>query len=191
LVFPRPTKRRVDVLEGAVPTTGGPVTLFIDRSAGRCRRSRCAAYADGNGDANDAASETDRQRRRRRRTSWASVCWSTNGASSCTCGPLSAVRPARLKVQGLPALPAVPPQALLASVLIANGPDGKDVQARLRHASATRTLDPDPRLWPDEDDGAEQGLSWCSPSVLLHPLRPEAGRQAEYRRSEPCLNYMS
>jgi integrase len=40
----------------------------------------------------------------------------------------------------------------LASLLIASGADIKTVQARMRHASATTTLDTYGHLWPDADE---------------------------------------
>jgi integrase len=40
----------------------------------------------------------------------------------------------------------------LASLLIAGGADVKVVQARLRHASAKRTLDTYGHMWPDADE---------------------------------------
>jgi integrase len=40
----------------------------------------------------------------------------------------------------------------LASLLIASGADIKTVQARMRHASATTTLDTYGHLWPDTDE---------------------------------------
>jgi integrase len=43
----------------------------------------------------------------------------------------------------------------LASLLIANGADVKTVQARLRHASATTTLNTYSHLWPDKDESTK------------------------------------
>jgi integrase len=40
----------------------------------------------------------------------------------------------------------------LASLLIASGADIKTVQPRMRHASATTTLDTYGHLWPDADE---------------------------------------
>ena len=45
----------------------------------------------------------------------------------------------------------------LASLLIAGGCDVKVVQARVRHASAKRTLDTYGHLWPDSDDSTTRG----------------------------------
>jgi integrase len=42
----------------------------------------------------------------------------------------------------------------LASLLIADGPDIKTVQKRLRHSSAKTTLDVYGRKWPDKDESA-------------------------------------
>ncbi|MGH1551003.1 tyrosine-type recombinase/integrase [Leifsonia poae] len=46
-----------------------------------------------------------------------------------------------------------------ASLLIAAGLDIKTVQARLRHASATTTLDTYGHLWPDKDESARAAVS--------------------------------
>jgi integrase len=43
----------------------------------------------------------------------------------------------------------------LASLLIANGADVKTVQARLRHGSATTTLNTYSHLWPDKDESTK------------------------------------
>ena len=47
----------------------------------------------------------------------------------------------------------------LASLLIASGADIKTVQARLRHASATTTLDTYGHLWPDADESTRTAIS--------------------------------
>lgn len=46
----------------------------------------------------------------------------------------------------------------LASLLIASGSDVKVVQARLRHASATTTLNTYSHLWPDADESARAAV---------------------------------
>jgi integrase len=46
----------------------------------------------------------------------------------------------------------------LASLLIASGADIKTVQARMRHASATTTLDTYGHLWPDADGSTRTAI---------------------------------
>jgi integrase len=46
----------------------------------------------------------------------------------------------------------------LASLLIASGADIKTVQARLRHASASTTLDTYGHLWPDADESTRAAV---------------------------------
>jgi integrase len=46
----------------------------------------------------------------------------------------------------------------LASLLIASGADIKTVQARMRHASATTTLDTYGHLWPDADESTRTAI---------------------------------
>ncbi|GAB3667098.1 site-specific integrase [Nocardioides korecus] len=70
-----------------------------------------------------------------------------------------AMRSARAKVPGLP--PGFRFHDLrhyLASLLIASGADVKVVQARLRHASATTTLNTYSHLWPDSDDSTRAAI---------------------------------
>ena len=45
-----------------------------------------------------------------------------------------------------------------ASLLIASGANVKVVQARLRHASATTTLDTYGHLWPDSDEATRSAV---------------------------------
>jgi integrase len=45
-----------------------------------------------------------------------------------------------------------------ASLLIASGANVKVVQARLRHASATTTLDTYSHLWPDSDESTRTAV---------------------------------
>ena len=47
----------------------------------------------------------------------------------------------------------------LASLLIASGADIKTVQARLRHASASTTLDTYGHLWPDADESTRAAVA--------------------------------
>jgi integrase len=47
----------------------------------------------------------------------------------------------------------------LASLLIASGADVKTVQARLRHASATTTLNCYGHLWPDRDESTRAAVA--------------------------------
>jgi integrase len=46
-----------------------------------------------------------------------------------------------------------------ASLLIASGADIKTVQARLRHATATTTLDTYSHLWPDADESTRTAVA--------------------------------
>ena len=46
----------------------------------------------------------------------------------------------------------------LASLLIASGADIKTVQARLRHANASTTLDVYGHLWPDADESTRTAV---------------------------------
>lgn len=46
----------------------------------------------------------------------------------------------------------------LASLLIASGADVKVVQARLRHSSATTTLNTYAHLWPDSDESTRAAV---------------------------------
>ena len=70
-----------------------------------------------------------------------------------------AMRTARGKVEGLPAgFRYHDLRHYLASLLIASGADVKTVQARLRHASATTTLDTYGHLWPDRDESTRAAV---------------------------------
>lgn len=67
-----------------------------------------------------------------------------------------AIRAARSKVPGLPAVFRYHDlRHYLASLLIAHGADVKTVQARLRHGSATTTLNTYGHLWPDKDESTK------------------------------------
>ncbi len=70
-----------------------------------------------------------------------------------------AMRTARKKVPGLP--PGFRYHDLrhyFASLLIASGCDVKTVQARLRHKSATTTLNVYGHLWPDRDESTRAAV---------------------------------
>ena len=70
-----------------------------------------------------------------------------------------AMRDARAKVPGLPAgFRYQDLRHYLASLLIASGADVKTVQARLRHASATTTLNTYSHLWPDKDESTRAAV---------------------------------
>ena len=70
-----------------------------------------------------------------------------------------AVRDARGQVAGLPAgFRFHDLRHYLASLLIASGLDVKVVQARMRHASATTTLNTYAHLWPDKDESARAAV---------------------------------
>lgn len=85
-----------------------------------------------------------------------------------------AIRAARRQVPGLP--PGFRFHDLrhyLASMLIASGADVKVVQARLRHASATTTLDTYTHLWPDSDESTRSAID------AVMQARTEASQSAE------------
>jgi integrase len=70
-----------------------------------------------------------------------------------------AMRAARAKVAGLPeGFRYQDLRHYLASLLIASGADVKTVQARLRHASATTTLNTYSHLWPDRDESTRAAV---------------------------------
>lgn len=70
-----------------------------------------------------------------------------------------AVRTARKKIPGLPeGFRFHDLRHYLASLLIASGADVKVVQARLRHASATTTLNTYAHLWPDADESTRAAV---------------------------------
>lgn len=70
-----------------------------------------------------------------------------------------AVRGARTKVAGLPEdFRFHDLRHYLASLLIASGGDVKVVQARLRHSSATTTLNTYAHLWPDSDESTRTAV---------------------------------
>ena len=70
-----------------------------------------------------------------------------------------AVRAARTSVEGLPAgFRYHDLRHYFASLLIASGANVKVVQARLRHASASTTLDTYSHLWPDSDESTRAAV---------------------------------
>ena len=70
-----------------------------------------------------------------------------------------AVRAARVSVEGLPAgFRFHDLRHFYASLLIASGANVKVVQARLRHASASTTLDTYSHLWPDSDESTRTAI---------------------------------
>lgn len=70
-----------------------------------------------------------------------------------------AFRAARVKVDGLPAgFRYHDLRHYFASLLIASGSDVKEVQARLRHATASTTLDTYGHLWPDRDESTRAAV---------------------------------
>jgi integrase len=70
-----------------------------------------------------------------------------------------AVRKARANVEGLYAgFRYHDLRHYFASLLIASGADVKEVQARLRHASAKTTLDTYGHLWPDRDESTRAAI---------------------------------
>ena len=69
------------------------------------------------------------------------------------------MRDVREKVDGLPEeFTFHDLRHYLASLLIASGADIKTVQARMRHASATTTLDTYGHLWPDADESTRAAI---------------------------------
>jgi integrase len=81
-------------------------------------------------------------------------------------GPISpstityAVRTARAKVDGLPdGFSFHDLRHYLASLLIASGADIKTIQARMRHATATTTLNVYGHLWPDADESTRTAVA--------------------------------
>jgi integrase len=90
-----------------------------------------------------------------------------------------AMRKARSKVKGLPAgFRYHDLRHYFASLLIADGSDVKTVQARLRHASATTTLDTYGHIWPDRDESTRAAVD-----ARAHRL--PNGTAAEQRYGQP------
>lgn len=81
------------------------------------------------------------------------------GGPSTPWGIERAVRTARRKVDGLPeGFRYHDLRHYLASLLIASGGDVKVVQARLRHGSASTTLNVYGHLWPDSDESTRTAV---------------------------------
>jgi integrase len=96
----------------------------------------------------------------------------TNGKGGA-CGPWvikRAIIDARSKVDGLPdGFSFHDLRHYLASLLIASGADIKTVQARLRHASASTTLDVYGHLWPDADESTRAAVGAVIAARLQSP----------------------
>jgi integrase len=85
-----------------------------------------------------------------------------------------AMRKARSKVKGLPVgFRYHDLRHYFASLLIADGADVKTVQARLRHASATTTLDTYGHIWPDRDESTRAAVD-----AVLTAYRTEQRRNS-------------
>ena len=95
----------------------------------------------------------------------------TNGRGG-PCGPWvtkRAIADARERVDGLPdGFSYHDLRHYLASLLFASGADIKTVQARLRHASASTTLDVYGHLWPDADESTRAAIG----AVIRERLAP-------------------
>ncbi|MEE6177554.1 tyrosine-type recombinase/integrase [Mycobacterium sp. 050134] len=83
------------------------------------------------------------------------------GTDRCSIWVLEkAIRNARDKIEGLPDTFSFHDlRHYLASLLISSGADIKTVQARMRHASATTTLDTYGHLWPDAGESTRTAIS--------------------------------
>lgn len=92
---------------------------------------------------------------------WPGEMMVTNGRGG-GCGPWvieRAVREARPNVEGLPEEFSFHDlRHYFASLLIASGADIKTVQARMRHALATTTLNTYGHLWPDADESTRSAV---------------------------------
>jgi integrase len=100
------------------------------------------------------------------------------------CAPwtiIRAIRAVRSKVEGLPqGFTFHDLRHYLASLLIASGADIKTVQARMRHASATTTLDTYGHLFPDADESTRAAVGAVIAARVALPESPSAsGRRAE------------
>ncbi|MDQ1305182.1 MAG: hypothetical protein QG671_1013 [Actinomycetota bacterium] len=86
----------------------------------------------------------------------------TNGPGTEKCGPWlieRAVREAKAEIEGLPEEFSFHDlRHYFASLLIASGADIKTVQARMRHALATTTLNTYGHLWPDADESTRTAV---------------------------------
>ncbi len=95
-----------------------------------------------------------------------------------------AVRAARVKVDGLPAgFRFHDLRHYLASLLISKGLDVKVVQRRLRHASATTTLNTYAHMWPDADESARAAITG-EITARADSLRTKRSSTGLSRRSE-------
>ena len=105
------------------------------------------------------------------------VLTGTDGGQLPTWALERAIRAARRKVPGLPAgFRYHDLRHYFASLLIASGADVKEVQARLRHASAKTTLDTYGHLWPDRDESTRSAVGTVIAARFEElPERPEAG----------------
>ena len=110
------------------------------------------------------------------RSGAATVVTSDVGRASSTWAVERAVRSARGRVEGLPAgFRFHDLRHYFASLLIASGLDVKVVQAQLRHASATTTLNTYGHMFPDKDESARAAVA----SVLA--------ARADYLRTNDAL----
>jgi integrase len=82
------------------------------------------------------------------------------GRSSSPCALERAIQSARKRVDGLPdGFRFHDLRHYFASLLIASGADVKVVQKRLRHASATTTLNTYAHMWPDSDESTRTAVA--------------------------------
>jgi integrase len=116
------------------------------------------------------------------------------GESGWQLGPWAlerAVRAARAGIEGLPeGFRFHDLRHFYASLLIASGANVKVVQARLRHASASTTLDTYSHLWPDQDESTRTAVE----AVLVgraDSLRTKQVIVSRSRRSEPSRSQTS
>jgi integrase len=97
----------------------------------------------------------------------------TNGQGR-GCGPWvieRAIREVRPGIEGLPAEFSFHDlRHYFASLLIASGSDIKTVQARMRHALATTTLNIYGHLWPDADESTRSAVGAVI-AARVEPLR--------------------
>jgi integrase len=120
---------------------------------------------------------------------WPSTMMVTNGSGTDRCGPWiieRAVRDAKRGIDGVPEEFSFHDlRHYFASVLIADGADIKTVQARMRHALATTTLNTYTHLWPDADEStrstigaviAERMDSTKTPAYSLRTGAPSSRR---------------
>jgi integrase len=93
---------------------------------------------------------------------WPSDMMVTNGPGTEKCGPWiieRAVRDAKVTIEGLPQEFSFHDlRHYFASLLISEKEDVKTVQARMRHASATTTLNVYGHLWPDADESTRSAV---------------------------------